>query len=92
LRARRLYRSGRLANGKVVFVKKRATGSWPGMSFNSASEVYITFSAAGEQKREGVASCQNDWLVNQLAPGADVHVAYSDDRSAKVALLEAYIR
>jgi len=62
------------------------------MSFNSASEVYITFSAAGEPKREGVASCQNDWLVNQLAPGADVHVAYSDDRSAKVALLEAYIR
>jgi len=92
LRARRLFRNGRLAIGKVVFVKKRATGFWPGMPFNSASEVYIAFSAAGEPKREGVASCQNDWLVNQLAPGTDVHVAFSDDQSAKVALLEAYIR
>jgi hypothetical protein len=92
LRARRLFRNGRLAVGKVVFVKKRATGFWPGMPFNSAAEVYIAFSAAGEPKREGVAACQNDWLVNQLTPGTDVHVAYSDDTSAKVALLEAYIR
>lgn len=92
LRARRLFRSGRLANGKVVFVKKRATGYWPGMAFNSASQVYIAFSNAGEPKREGIASCQNDWLVNQLAPGTEVHVAYSDDKSAKVALLEAYVR
>jgi hypothetical protein len=92
LRARRLVRSGRLANGKVVFVKKRATGLWPGMPFNNASEVYIRFSVAGDLKREGVASCQNDWLVNQLTPGTDVHVAFSDDKSAKVALLEAYVR
>jgi len=92
LRARRLFKNGRLAVGKVIFVKKRATGFWPGMPFNSASEVYITFSAAGEPKREGVAACQNDWLVNQLTPGTDVHVAYSDDKSAKVALLEAYVR
>jgi hypothetical protein len=92
LRARRLFRSGRLAKGKVVFVKKRAMGFWPGMPFNSASEVYIAFGAPGGPKREGVASCQNDWLVNQLAPGTDVHVAYSNDQTAKVALLEAYLR
>jgi len=92
LRARRLFRNGRLAVGKVVFVKKRATGFWPGMPFNSASEVYIAFSGAGEPKREGVASCQNDWLVSQLRPGTDVHVVFSDDGSAKIALLEAYVR
>jgi len=92
LRARRLFKSGRLAVAKVVFVKKRATGFWPGLQFNSASEVYVSFATPVEGSREGVASCRNDWLLNQLAPGASVHIAYSDDVQAKVALLEAYVR
>jgi hypothetical protein len=90
-RARRLYKNGRLATGKVVFVKKRANQIWPGIPGTSASEVYIEFQTS-DGNREGVASCQNDWLINQLVPGAKVHVAYSDDKSAKVALLEAYLR
>jgi len=92
LRARRLFRKGRLATGQVVFVKKRSMGFWPGMPFNSASEVYIAFSAPGEARREGVASCQNDWLVNQFAPGTDVHIAFSEDKAARIVLLEAYMR
>jgi Protein of unknown function (DUF3592) len=91
LRARRLFKNGRLATGKVVFVKKRAP-FWPGIPINSASEVYIEFQTAVDAKREGVAFCFNDWLMSQLVPGAKVHVAYSDDRSAKVALLEGYLR
>jgi len=92
LRARRLFRTGRLATGKVVFVKRRATPFWPGMSTLGAAEVYVELQSSGQGKREVLALCRNDWLVNQLTPGAAVHVAYSDDQSANVALLEAYLR
>ena len=92
LRARRLYRNGRLATGKVVFVKRRSTPLWPGLSSFGAAEVYIEFQTSGQEKREVVASCRNDWLIGQLTPGATVHVAYSDEKSGGVALLEAYLR
>jgi hypothetical protein len=92
LLARRLYKSGRLTIGQVVFIKKRVTSFWPGMSGNNASEVYVEIQPPGNVKREVVASCQNDWLINQLAPGANVHIAYSDDKSGKAALLETFLR
>jgi hypothetical protein len=92
LRARRLFRSGRLAVAQVVFVKKRAASFWPGMPFTSASEVYVRFRTLVDANREGVAFCRNDWLLNQLVPGTTVHVAYSDDEPAKIALLDAYLR
>ena len=91
LRARRLFKSGRLATGKVIFIKKRITSLWPGMPGNSASDVYIEF-LTPMGKREAVAWCQNDWLLNQLVPGTSVHVAYSDEDSDKVALLEGLLR
>jgi hypothetical protein len=92
LRARRLYKSGRLATGKVVFVKRRSNAFWPGLPFSSASEVYIAFETVVGTKREAVASCNNGWLIGRLVPGAIVHVAYSDGNSARVALLEAFLR
>ncbi len=52
------------------------------------TDVYIEFQSAVDAKREAVASCQNDWLMNQLARGALVHVAYADDDTGKVALLD----
>jgi hypothetical protein len=92
LRARRLFKYGKLAIAKVVFVKKRATPLWPGLSSFGAAEVYLELQSASQGKREVVAMCRNDWLVNQLTPGATVHVAYSDDKPVNVALLEAYLR
>jgi hypothetical protein len=92
LRARRLYGTGQLAIGTVIFVKKRVTASWPGWPGNSAAEVFIEYQATGGQKREAVAWCPNDWVVYNLAPSAKVHVAYSDDKPSRVALLEAYLR
>jgi hypothetical protein len=92
LRARRLFKKGQLATGKVIFVKRRSNSIWPGMPFNSGSEVYIEFQTSADAKREAVASCNNDWLITQLVPGARVHIAYSDDKSAKVALLEGFLR
>jgi Protein of unknown function (DUF3592) len=92
LRARRLYKNGALARGKVVFVKKRLTSFWPGMPGSSAAEVYIEIETPGGERPETVASCRNDWLVSQLVPGATVHVAYSPDKPGKAALLDAYWR
>lgn len=39
LRARRLYKNGRLVTGEVVFIKKRSTQIWPGMPGSSAFDL-----------------------------------------------------
>jgi hypothetical protein len=92
LRARRQFKKGRLALAAVVFIKKRVTASWPGWAGNSAAEVFVEFQPATGARREAVAWCPNDWLVNQLAPGAQVRIAYTDDTPATVTLLEAFLR
>ena len=90
--ARRLVKHGRLATAEVVFVRKRSTTSWPGWPGTGAYDVYVEFASPAGGCREAVAWCANDWLVNHLAPGAAVHVAYSDEEPANVALLEAFLR
>jgi hypothetical protein len=92
LRARRLFKNGRLATGKVIFIRRRSNMLWPGMQGNSASLVFIAIPSPSGAEREVVASCSNDWLVTQLVPGATVRVAYADDKSDKVALLDAFVR
>jgi len=92
LRARRLFKKGRLALGTVIFVKKRITTSWPGWLGNSAAEVYVEFESPMSKKLEAIAWCQNDWLVTHLEPGAKVHIAYMGEKPDRVALLEAYLR
>jgi uncharacterized protein DUF3592 len=92
LKARRAFKSGRIAVGRVVFVKRRGGNGWPGMQTNAASSVFIEMKSPAGAVREVVASCHNDWLVNQLTPGAGVHVAYIGEGGDEVALLDAYIR
>lgn len=92
LKARRAFKSGRIATGRVIFVKRRGNAGWPGMQGNVASSVYIEMQSPAGTTREVMASCHNDWLVNQLTPGASVHVAYTGDGGSEVALLDAFIR
>jgi hypothetical protein len=92
LRARRLFKKGRLATGKVVFIRRRSNFLWPGMPGSSSSLIFIGIRTSSGVEREVVASCYNDWLMNQLAPGATVRVAYTDDKADKVALLDAFVR
>jgi hypothetical protein len=66
--------------------------SWPGWFGNSAAEVFVEFQPSIGEKREAVAWCQNDWVVNQMAPGATVHIAYTDDPRERVTLLEGFLR
>jgi hypothetical protein len=93
LRARRLFKKGRLALGTVFFVKKRVTSFWPGWPGNSAAEVFIEYESSASKMLEGVAWCPNEWLLQQLPPGAKVHIAYSDESpGGRIALLEAFLR
>jgi hypothetical protein len=92
LRARRLYKTGLLVRGQVVFVKKRSFGVWPGWPVSGSFDVYVSQESPGGGRVEIVAWCTNDWLVNRLAPGATVHVLCPPNPSARGALLEAFIR
>jgi hypothetical protein len=92
LRARRLYRSGVLASGKVVFVKRRNFGTWPGWPGTTSADVYVAYQRSSGGRAEAIVSCANDWLLNQLSPGAAVHILVPADRSGRGVLLEAFIR
>jgi hypothetical protein len=91
-RARRLFRTGHIAIGKVVFVKKTAGFTWPGWPGNAGAEVYVTYHSGTGEQTESRAWCANDWLLQQLVPGISVHIAYRGDTTARVALLEAFLR
>ena len=90
--ARRLYRTGVLAQGNVVFVKKRSAGNWPGWPGSSTADVYVAHQLPGGGRVETVVRCTNDWLVNQFSPGATVHILLSPDQSKRGVLLETFIR
>ncbi len=90
--ARRLYKTGVLAQGYVVFVKKRSTGNWPGWPGSSTADVYVAHQLSGGGRAETIVRCTNDWLVNQLSAGATVHILLPLDKSKRGALLEAFIR
>ena len=91
LAARRLFKNGRLAIGTVVFVKRRTTMAWRGMPGGS-TQVFIQFKTPDGQMAEASNLCQNDWLVNLLAPGTPVHIAYAESDPTRVALLDAFVR
>lgn len=92
VRARRLYKTGLLAQGRVVFVKKQNARSWPGFPGSTAGEVYVVHDLPGGGRGETVAWCSNDWLLHQLSPGATVHILLPRDSSTRGVLLEAFIR
>jgi Protein of unknown function (DUF3592) len=92
MRARRLFRNGLLATAQVVFVRKRNTMSWPGWPGSGTADVFLSFQLPSGQRREGIAWCANEWLLNQCARGAAVHIAFMPDRPERVALLEAFLR
>ena len=92
MRGRRLYKSGVLVQGNVVFVKKRSAGTWPGWPGSSTADVYVAHQLPGGGRAETIAGCTNDWLVNQLSPGTAVHVLLPPKKSQRGALLEAFLR
>lgn len=92
LRDRRIFRLGRIAQGKVVFVKQLTGASWPGFPFTSTSEIFVSFQLASGEGAEARALCRNEWLVHHLPAGASIHIAYLKNRPSRVVLLEAYVR
>jgi hypothetical protein len=92
MRARRLYKTGVLLQGNVVFVKKRGGATWPGWPGSSTADVYVAHQLPGGGRAETIAWCTNDWLINQLSPGTPVHILLSPKKSQRGALLEAFLR
>jgi hypothetical protein len=92
MRARRLYKTGVLAQGKVVFVKKRSLGNWPGWPGNTTADVFVSYQLPEGGPTETVVWCMNDWLVNQFSPGTNVHILLAPNKAARGVLLEAFIR
>jgi hypothetical protein len=92
MRARQLYRKGVLAEGRVVFVKRRSAVTWPGWPGSSTADVYVDYETPGGGRAETIVGCSNDWLVNQLSAGSSVHILLGADRSKRGALVEAFIR
>lgn len=92
LQARRIFKNGRIAKGSVLFVKRKPTGLWMPQSGSTAAEVFISFSASAGTEIEGRAWCGNDWLLNQLPPGAIVTIASVPERPEELMLIDAHIR
>jgi hypothetical protein len=92
VRDRKLFRDGRVVPAVVVFVKQRATASWPGWPSFAAREMFVSFKLPSGVEAEARVACYNEWLLSHLPPGAVVHIAYLPDDPARGALLEAYLR
>lgn len=92
MRVRRLYKTGRLAQGRVVFVKSRNSTRWPGLPLSSTAEVYVAYDLPHGGQGETAVWCSNDWLLHQLSPGMTVHILLPQNGSARGALLEAFLR
>lgn len=92
LRARKLYKRGNVVQGKVIFVKRRNAATWPGFPGSSVADVYVAYQLPSGGRAETVVWCANEWLWNQLSPGATVHLLVGQNQTARGALLEAFIR
>jgi len=92
MRARQLYKKGVVVEGKVVFVKRRSTTTWPGWPGSTTADVYVAYQTPNGGRAETVVGCSNDWLLNQFSPGATVHILLAPDASKRGALIEAFIR
>jgi hypothetical protein len=91
MRDRRLFRTGTLARGTVIFVVGHVAWSWPGWPQPMRSTVFVKTRLETGEEREVRAVCTNDWLLAHLAPGTEVTVV-CDPASSRAMLLENYLR
>lgn len=88
LRARGLWKSGRLTQGTLVFVKTPALTRY---YFGGTQEVIFRFH--DEQQLEHTVSmgCDNAWLLNQLHPDIPLVVLYDRKKPARAIFLEPFL-
>lgn len=91
-RSRRIARHGLLAKGTVVYAKSEIRSFWPGSRETSPAKIFIAYRRSNGQTVEARAKCPNTWLLNQLAPGSSVTIAYLPNQPESAVLLDAYIR
>ncbi|HTY98262.1 MAG TPA: DUF3592 domain-containing protein [Rhodocyclaceae bacterium] len=91
-KARRIFRKGEIVQGKVIFVKRRTSATWPGWPGSSAVEVFIGYRLPSGAAAEAKAWCNNDWLLHHLAPGAGVSIAVMAGKPGEAVLIEGFVR
>lgn len=91
-RARRIFRKGEIVQGKVVFVKRRSASSWPGWPGTSSTDIFVSYRLPSGATAEAKAWCNNDWLLNNLPPGAEVNIAVMAEKPKEAVLIEAFVR
>jgi hypothetical protein len=92
IKARRLVRSGDITAGSVVYAGSRPRVVWPGLPDSQFAQVFVSFRLPDATWAEAKVRCSNPWLLQQLSPGTEVHVAYKPDRPEPAVLLEDYLR
>jgi hypothetical protein len=92
LRDRKLFRTGILARGRVVFVVRQQDSWFPGWpTMYPRADVHVQARLPSGEQREVKAVCANDWLTTHLPPGAEVTVV-CHPRHPRAVLLENYLR
>jgi len=91
LRARQAFKKGRLAQGVVVYVRRRQNTGWGNQLSLPSYDIFIAYQTP-QGTHEAQAWCNNDWLLKHLAPGGTVNIAYLPDKPDRIVLLEAFLR
>ncbi|THB69012.1 MAG: hypothetical protein D6B27_01330 [Gammaproteobacteria bacterium] len=88
--AKKIFKNGVFTKAKVYYIKRDIDinrGAFSPQKF----KVFLDFTDAdGKQVRTGV-NFTNDWLVNQLAVGSELHVIYLAEKPEKAMIVEDYI-
>jgi hypothetical protein len=86
---RRLFQSGSLATGRILFVSTQNETAWPGWPSPTRAEVFVAARLRSGEEREVRAVCTNDWLLMHLHPGTEVNLCI---KGSNAVLLENYAR
>jgi hypothetical protein len=88
LRARGLWKSGRVAQGTLAFVKPPSFMRQYGLG---SQEVVFRFRDQLDCEHTVSVGCDNNWLINQLTPGTGVVVLYDSKKPERAILLEPFL-
>ena len=91
-RNRRIVRRGLLAKSTVRYAKSGTRPAWLPLRDTAPAEIFVAYRHANGATVEARAKCPNTWLVNQLAPGGIVTIAYLPNQPAVAVLLDAFLR
>ena len=90
--ARKIFKKGIIAKGKVVFIKRKGGTSffyfWPFTKF----QIFYRYRSQDGSLVESSVISDNDWIVNKLDFGSTVQIAFLETKPKKSIILDCYVR